>query len=135
MVSKMKKNIAMVILGLVITVILSLIIYTIFIKDKTNIKTFNYKEGQVLNFKDFDLDVKILNIAEIKCLKGDKKCKEQIEVLLSVDYDNKISYYNLKSIEYKQSLIQDSNYYVILDYDDDKISIDIKDKKEVNKTK
>lgn len=133
MVIKMKKNIGMIVLGIVIVGILGLIIYTIFIKDKAEEKKYNIVEGQVIDFKDYDLDVTVLNIAEINCLKGDKKCKEQIEVLLSVNYNDQKTYYNLKSIDENKSLIKNSNYYIILDYKDDNISIDIKDKKELNK--
>lgn len=122
----MKKSIGLIILIFIMCAIASLLAYTVISKQNLNKEEFNLKKGEVLKFAKYNTEVKILNIAS---LESDKK--KVIEVSLEVDYNGEVTKYTLKSPSDKSKRIKNSNNYVILDYKDDKISIDVKDKNEI----
>lgn len=128
----MKKNIGLIILIFIMCIITAFLAYVVISKQHMKKESFNIKEGQVIKYDKYDIEVKVLNIASVEC-NDKKKCKNPIdvEVSLMVTSNKENSNYTLKTNDKYYSQIKNSNYYIILNYEDDKINIEIKDKKEM----
>lgn len=128
----MKKNIGLIMLIVIMIVIGALITFTIISKQKMNNKKFNIKNGEILEFAEYETKVTVLHVASTLC--GDKKkCIDEgeIEVSLRVDFNGELTNYTLKSKNHPQERIKNSNNYVILSYKDEKITIEVKNKTEM----
>ena len=128
----MKKNIGLILLIIVMALISILIVFTIVSKQKMSNKKFNIKNGDVLEFKEYETKVTVLHVASTLC--NDKEnCIEdgEIEASLRVDFNNETTNYTLKSKSNPQERIKNSNNYLILSYKDEKIIIEVKNKTEM----
>lgn len=128
----MKKNIGLIILIIILVIISILITFTIISKQKVSNKKFNIKNGDVLEFKEYETKVTVLHVASTIC-QDKKKCIDdgEIEVSLKVEFNDETTNYTLKSKNHPQERIKNSNNYIILTYNDEKIIIDIKNKTEM----
>ena len=128
----MKKdiNIGLIILIIILLIISIFLTYIVISKQNINKNSFNLKVGDVLNFDEYETKITILNIASTIC----DNCivSGEIEVSVQVEYNDEITYYTLKSKTKNIAKIKNSNNYLILNYDDNKINIDIKNRKEIN---
>ena len=123
----MKKSVSYIILAIIIFVILISLVYIVV--DKRPVKReYNLKVGDVLNFDDYDTKVTILNIASIICQNKDKCSNDkEVEVSVRVECFDTSSSYVLRSKSNPIVKIKNSNNYVILNYESDKIEIKIQD--------
>ena len=127
----MKKNLSYVILG-VIFIIVSITLINIVINKRPIKKEYNVKVGDVLDYEEYDTKVTILNIADILCQNKDKCSNEkEIEVSVKIEYFDKSSNYILRSKSNPILKIENSNNYVTLNYENNKIDIKIKDRYEI----
>ena len=128
----MKKgiNTGFIILIIILFIITAFLAYIVISKQNVKKSNFNIKVGDILTFEDYDTKITILNIASTLC----ENClvSGEIEVSLKVEYNEEITNYTLKSETKKLVKIKNSNNYIILNYDNNKILIDIKDRKEIN---
>lgn len=127
----MKNKIGYIIFGIIAFAIAGLLIYIIVSKHNISSEEFNIKKGDTLTFENYNAEVKILNIASTLCKKEKCKLKGEVEVSLEVTDNGNKSSYTLKSSTDNKKRIKNSNNYVILEYKDDKINIEIKDKNEL----
>ena len=120
----MKKNISGRLL-LIVVIVTGILIGIVIIenKNKTNEVTYNYKKGDVINIEDFEIT--ILNISPLKCLRNEK-CSEEVEVSIKIKNGDIYTFYTLQSFHKPEENISDSNYKIILNYNDNKISFEIK---------
>lgn len=128
----MKKNIGFIILSIVLLIIFGFIVFIIVSKQNINKQTFNIKVGDVLTFDDYDTEVTVMHIASTLC-KSNEKCFDEgeIELSLKVAFDDEVSNYTLKTKSNPKVRIKNSNNYLMINYKDDKISIDVKNKTEI----
>ena len=128
----MKKdiNIGLIILIIILFIISIFLTYIVISKQNINKNSFNLKVGDVINFDEYETKITILNIASTIC----DNCivSGEIEVSVQVEYNDEITNYTLKSKTKNIVKIKNSNNYLILNYDDNKINIDIKNRKEIN---
>ena len=128
----MKKdiNIGLIILIIILFIISIFLTYIVISKQNINKNSFNLKVGDVINFDEYETKITILNIASTIC----DNCivSGEIEVSVQVECNDEITYYTLKSKTKNIVKIKNSNNYLILNYDDNKINIDIKNRKEIN---
>lgn len=126
----MKINLSKVLLIIVFLLIFSLIIFIIFSKQNLPKESFNIKKGDILNFDD-NIKIEVLNISSTICKKDNCDLDGEIEVSLKVNNNNEISNYTLKSKTNNKERIINSNYYILLNYDNEEITIDVKDKSKI----
>ena len=128
----MKKNLGLIILIVILVIIGALITFTIISKQEIGNKKFNIKNGDVLEFEEYETKVTVLHVASTIC-QDKKKCIDdgEIEVSLKVEFNDETTNYTLKSKNHPQERIKNSNNYIILTYNDEKIIIDIKNKTEM----
>ena len=127
----MKKNIGLIILIIVMCIIAMFLAYIVVSKQHIHRDTFNLKTGDVLKFDEYNTNVTILNVANTLCTNKDKCIdKGEVEVSVKVEYNNETSNYVLKSTTKPKELIKNSNNYIKLIYENDKLEIIVKDKRE-----
>ena len=128
----MRKNIGLVFLIIILIVIGALITYIVISKHNMHSKEFNIKNGEVLEFKEYETKVTVLHIASTLCSNKEKCIDDgEVEVSLKVDFNNETTNYTLKSKSHCQERIKNSNNYLIFSYKDGKIIIDVKNKTEI----
>ena len=125
------KRLGYIILAIVLLAITGLIVYIIATKQKINTDEFNIKRGDVLTFEKYNTEVKILNVASTLCKEENCNLSGEIEISVEVTYDDMMSTYTLKSVSKNSERIKNSNNYIFLYYENDKIRIEIKDKNEI----
>ena len=113
------------ILLVIIVILMGVLLACAILGNRDNIsdKTFNYKKGDVINIEDFEIT--ILNISPLKCLRNEK-CSEEVEVSIKIKNGDIYTFYTLQSFHKPEENISDSNYKIILNYNDNKISFEIK---------
>lgn len=126
----MKKNITKILLIIICVIILALIIFIVVDKHSTNNTEYNIKKGDILKFED-NIQIKVLKVSSTIKDNNKYNLSGEIEVSLKVNNDGEISNYTLSSITNNKERIINSNYYITLDYSDNKIEIDVKDKSEI----
>lgn len=125
----MKKNIGMIILIILLVIITAFISYIVVSKQHVTTRTFNLKRGDVLTFEEYDIKATILNVASTLCSNKDTCISEgEIEVSLSIDYNDNVSNYVLKTVNNPHERIEKSNYYLNLKYEEEKLILEVTEK-------
>ena len=128
----MKKGLSYVILVIVLIIMAVFLAYIVISKQNISKQEFNIKAGDVLNFAEYDTQITILNVASTLC-QDKNKCYDEgeVEVSLRAEYALEKSSYTLKSKTNPIQRIQNSNNYIILNFENNKIEISIKDRNEI----
>jgi len=127
----MKEKIGIILLILVLVIIGVFLGFIVISKQNLPKENFNIKKGDIINFDEKDVTLTVLNVASTICNKKECFSEGEIEVSLKVLYNNETTYYTLKNISNKNARIENSNYYIVLKYLDEKIILDVVDKNEI----
>ena len=125
----MKNKLSMIILIVLLVGITAFLAFIVISKQNVSKVEFNIKKGDVIKFEEDDIEITVLNVASTLCKNKDTCISEgEIEVSIKVNYNDNISYYALKTISNPEERIINSNYFVNLKYQDEKLEIDIREK-------
>ncbi len=120
----MEKNKGAILL-VIIVILIGVLLACAILNNRDNIsnETFNYKKGDIITIED--KEITILNVSEIKCARKEK-CDTEIETSIKVKYHDISTYYVLQSFHKSSDTIKNTNLKVYLNYENDKISFEIK---------